>query len=78
MDSNLMYLRAQISVLLLNELDFGSKISDFKKHLKRRFNSDYSEEAIAEEVEFLNIENQVMVSGHNEVIEIPEDYELRW
>lgn len=78
MDSNLMYLRAQISVLLLNELDFNSKISEFKKHLKRRFNSDYSEEIIAEEVEFLNVENQIMMSGHNEIVEIPEDYELQW
>jgi hypothetical protein len=73
-----MYLRAQISVLLLNELDFSSKISEFKKALKRKFNSDYSEELIAEEVEFLNIENQVMMSGLNEVIEIPEDFELQW
>jgi hypothetical protein len=75
METNLDYLKAQLSVLLVHDLKFSDKLVKFQKALKKRFDVEYTIEDIGKELEILQVENDAMwQDAQNQVLEYPEDY----
>ncbi len=72
---NLNYLRAELSVLLVNTFDFSDKIESFQKELFKRFNSEYELTEIEEELLFLKAENDIMVKNESVVLETEQFFD---
>lgn len=72
---NLNYLRAELSVLLVNTFDFSDKIESFQKELLKRFNSKYELSEIEEELLFLKIENDFMMKQEAVVLETEQFFD---
>lgn len=65
-------LKVYLSVLLIKELSFNSKLKEFKNKLKEKFNKDYSLKQIEEELIAMKLENEF----YGSIKELPDDYEM--
>lgn len=75
MGNNQMYLRAELSVLLVNDFNYGDSLLSFQKELKKRFKTNYELDQIEEELVVLKLENDVMVEQESLVTYPEQHYE---
>jgi hypothetical protein len=72
---DLNYLRAELSVLLVNDFTFDTGVITLQKELLRRFKTNYSLDEIEDEFLFLKLENDVMMQNEAVVLESEQFFE---